>query len=91
VFASHLSDCGFCLHKTAELAELQMAFASDAPAVSVPEAMPSRISEVISGLFSRLFGQLDSGDAVFAHSEKKENEPAAEDSDESDVKDKDAE
>lgn len=77
-FVGHLIDCGFCLHKTAELAELQTAFAEDASLAAVPSAQPSKISEVISALFSRLFGMSDG--AVFAHEEKgekKENEPSA--------------
>jgi hypothetical protein len=77
----HLAGCGFCLHKTAELAVLQAAFESDeviAPAVA---AQPTRISEVMSNLFSRLFGNFETDQTVFAHSEEKEKEPAAEDSD----------
>jgi hypothetical protein len=81
MFMGHLSDCGFCLHKTAELAELQTYFASEeqdfAPAA---ETQPIRISEVLSGLFSRLFGNFDTGETVFAHEEKKEDKDASEES-----------
>jgi hypothetical protein len=73
-FVDHLSGCGFCLHKTAELAELQSHFqATDHEVSPAAEAQPARISEVLSGLFSRLFGSFDTG-AVFAHEEKKEDE-----------------
>src|ERR1700733_14960886 len=77
MFVSHLADCGFCLHKTAELAELQSYFsAEEQEFVPASEAAPSRISEVLSGLFSRLFGSFDSSETVFAHEEKKEDEEA---------------
>ncbi len=70
---AHISDCSFCRHKTAELARLDLAFAEiDAAPATAVEAEPSRVSEVVSGILSRLFGAGDS--AVFAHEEKKEEQ-----------------
>lgn len=70
---SHLVDCGFCRHTTAELVRLDLAFAEDESPVSVaPMAEPSKISEVLSGIFSKIFGTTDG--AVFAHEEKEKKE-----------------
>ena len=69
---AHLVDCSFCRHVTAELVRLDLEFATDAQTapVAAREAEPSKISEVLSGLLSRIFGSND--DAVFAHGEKEE-------------------
>lgn len=67
---NHLVDCSFCLHVTAELVKLDFAFASEEITVPVAEAAPSKISEVLSGLLSRIFGTNDG--AVFAHHETEE-------------------
>ena len=68
---SHLVDCGFCRHSTAELIRLDLEFAEDeAPAIAETSAQPARISEVLSGIFSKIFGTSDG--AVFAHEEKKD-------------------
>lgn len=65
---SHLVDCSFCRHVTAELVRLDLAFAGeDVQSVAV-ENQPFKISEVLSGLLSRIFGTNDG--AVFAHQEK---------------------
>lgn len=70
---SHLVDCSFCRHVTAELIRLDMAFAENPVATSAAEtAEPSRVSEVLSGLLSKIFGTTDG--AVFAHNEKEEEE-----------------
>ena len=70
---SHLVDCGFCRHSTAELIRLDLAFAEDeAPAIAEASAQPARISEVLSGIFSKIFGTTEG--AVFAHEEKKDEE-----------------
>ena len=77
---SHLVDCGFCRHTTAELVRLDLAFAEEeAPARIAAPAEPSKISEVLSGIFSRIFGTTDG--AVFAHEEqeKKEDEETKDD------------
>ncbi len=79
---SHLVDCSFCRHVTAELIRLDLAFA-DTPA-SVPvstQSEPSKVSEVLSGLLSRIFGTSDG--AVFAHHEKDEKEDQPDKEDES--------
>jgi hypothetical protein len=69
---SHLVDCSFCRHITAELVRLDLAFASDEIVSRVENAEPSKISEVLSGLFSKIFGTSDG--AVFAHNEADEEE-----------------
>jgi len=77
---SHIVDCSFCRHITAELVRLDFAFAEDEALNPLAEnRAPSRVSEVLSGLLSRIFGT--SGDAVFAHNEmdKEEDKVAAED------------
>lgn len=70
---SHLVDCSFCRHVTAELVRLDFAFAETefARPVMSETAEPSRISEVLSGLMGRIFGSNEG--AVFAHEEKEEN------------------
>ena len=66
---SHLVDCGFCRHKTAELIRLSLEFdGADEAVVPVTAAAPQKISEVLSGLLAKIFGSADA--AVFAHQEK---------------------
>jgi len=68
---SHLVDCGFCRHETAELIRLDLAFAEDETSpIADTSVQPARISEVLSGLFSKIFGNTEG--AVFAHEEKAE-------------------
>ncbi len=70
---SHLVDCGYCRNVTAELVRLDLTFALADPAGNTAEpSEPSRISEVLSGLFSKIFGSSDG--AVFAHHEPDEKE-----------------
>ena len=69
----HLVDCSFCLHVTGELAKLEMAFSDEAVTASVPTAEPTKISDVLSGLLSRIFGTQNDA-AVFAHHESEENQ-----------------
>lgn len=69
---THLVDCSFCRHVTAELVRLDLAFAA-APAYAVAEEkQPSKVSEVLSGILSRIFGSNDG--AVFAHHEEEKPE-----------------
>jgi len=76
---SHLVDCSFCRHVTSELVRLDLAFAETTEARQpIVEAEPSRISEVLNGILSRIFGTRDG--AVFAHHE---DEKKADESDES--------
>lgn len=67
---SHLVDCSFCRHVTAELVRLDLAFADEQVQAVVQENQPSKVSEVLSGLLARIFGTGDS--AVFAHQEAEE-------------------
>ncbi|MEO8649284.1 MAG: zf-HC2 domain-containing protein [Acidobacteriota bacterium] len=66
---AHLADCSFCRHITAELIRLDLALASEpGPVRAASEAAePTRISAVLNGLLSRIFGTNDG--AVFAHNE----------------------
>ena len=68
----HLIDCSFCLHVTGELAKLNDAFAEDEVIVSTAAKEPTKVSEVLSGLLSRIFGTSDG--AVFAHQQDDEKE-----------------
>jgi len=67
---SHLVDCSFCRHVTAELVRLDFAFADEEAPSAVQQSQPSKISEVLSGLLAKIFGTGDS--AVFAHQESEE-------------------
>lgn len=70
---SHLVDCTFCRHMTSELVRLDLAFA-DTVEVRVPvqEQEPAKISQVLNGILTRIFGTRDG--AVFAHHESEEDE-----------------
>ena len=87
---SHLVDCTFCRHVTSELIRLDLAFAETSEVRQpIVEAEPSRISEVLNGILSRIFGTRDG--AVFAHHEsEKETDRSEESKDETkDSEDKD--
>ena len=74
---SHLVDCSFCRHITAELVRLDLAFAeTEAVSPIVQNHEPAKVSTVLSGLLSRIFGTSDG--AVFAHHEEgdEKKEPA---------------
>ena len=74
---SHLADCSYCRHITSELVRLDLAFAhADNSALLVSERSPSKVSEVLSDLLSRIFGTTDS--TVFAHHEPEEEEKKTE-------------
>ena len=74
---SHLVNCSFCRHVTAELVRLDLAFADEEVRVAANENQPSKISEVLNNLLSRIFGTSDS--AVFAHQENEEDSKDTED------------
>lgn len=78
---NHLVGCSFCRHVTAELIKLDMAFAEEKIEYAAADHQPSRISEVLTNLLSRIFGANDG--AVFAHEEKKEPVEDAEKSEDS--------
>ncbi len=63
---NHLVGCSFCRQVTAELVKLELSFAETDPVVS-QHSEPTKVSEVINGLFSRLFGNTTG--EVFAHQE----------------------
>jgi hypothetical protein len=69
----HLSGCGYCRHITAELVRLDLSLAEmDAPAVAAQDTAPAKVSEVLGGILSRIFGTGEP--AVFAHEEPKKDE-----------------
>lgn len=67
---NHLVKCSYCRHITTELIRLDLAFADDAQVFTKPDEQPSKISEVLGGLLSRIFGGND--EAVFAHQDPEE-------------------
>ncbi len=84
---THLADCSFCRHKTAELVRLDLALAEPDTTNSVLDSHePSKVTEVIGGILSRLFGSGES--AVFAHEEKEGENDDAETDKVSDKEDK---
>ena len=84
----HLADCGFCRHKTAELVRLDLAFDSGEEDLRpVPATEPHKISEVLSGLFTKIFGTADG--AVFAHNETDGDDKPSQDPDEAKENDED--
>lgn len=68
----HLVNCTFCRHVTAQLVKLEIAFADEESNIAVDENQPSKVSEVLSGLLSRIFGGNEG--AVFAHQEEESEE-----------------
>jgi len=68
----HLVNCSYCRHITTELVRLDLAFVEEEIQVAAIENQPSKVSEVLSGLLSRIFGTNDG--AVFAHQEKEDEE-----------------
>ncbi len=79
----HLVACKFCRHKTAELVRLDLALAGTLEDIErvADTSEPSKISAVLSGLLSKIFGTTDG--AVFAH-EDKDNPEKTEDTEEKD-------
>lgn len=73
---THLVDCTFCLHVTAELVRLDLHFAPEIePARAlVQSAEPSKVSEVLSRLLSRIFGTSDGAVLAYDDKEKKDEE-----------------
>lgn len=69
---SHLVDCSFCRHVTAELVRLDFAFAEEEIPSVAAESQPTKVSEVLNGILSRIFGTSDN--AVFAHHEEEETD-----------------
>ena len=79
----HLSDCGFCRHKTAELVRLELEFADmDEPFLIRETEQPVSVSSVLNSILSRIFGSTEG--TVFAHEEKHdESEKAPKNEDDS--------
>ncbi len=77
---THLVNCSFCRHITAELVKLDFAFADDTQVVTATNAKPTKVADVLSGILSRIFGSNDG--AVFAHQESDEKSSAESESSE---------
>lgn len=69
---SHLAECTFCRHVSAELIKLDAAFADEVETNVVISEDPASVGSVLSGILSRIFGTNDA--AVFAHNEEEETE-----------------
>ncbi len=67
---THLVNCSYCRHITAELVKLDYAFADDTQTIAVANSEPTKVADVLSGILSRIFGSND--EAVFAHQESDE-------------------
>lgn len=78
---SHLIDCSFCRHVTAELIKLDAAFAEESLSDNEFKTEPTKISDVLNGIFSKIFGNTEG--VVFAH---QENEQAEEEKEEKEEK-----
>ena len=75
---SHLVDCGFCRHKTAELVMLDLELSGEEfVATSSTVSEPTSISSVLSQLLSKIFGTSDQ--AVLAHREEESEKDSDED------------
>ena len=82
---SHLSNCGFCRHKTADLVRLDLEFRGEEENVrTAAAAEPHKISEVLNGLLTKIFGNADG--AVFAHNEKDPDDKDLKEADVQEVK-----
>lgn len=67
---AHLVDCSFCRNITTELVRLDLAFADEANAETLAETQPTSITDVLSGILTRIFGSNEG--AVFAHHENED-------------------
>ncbi len=67
---SHLAKCSYCRHISSELVKLDIAFADEPHPAARTEGEPTKVSEVLNGILSRIFGANDG--AVFAHEEKED-------------------
>lgn len=69
---SHLADCGFCRHRSAELIRLHLEFADSQEESFADDSAPSKVSDVLSDILGRIFGSSEG--AVFAHEQKDEQD-----------------
>ena len=77
---THLVDCSFCRHVTAELVKLDFAFAEESVQVAVNTDEPSPVSKVLNSILGRIFGANEG--VVFAHQEADENSEEDDDAEE---------
>ena len=83
---SHLVSCGFCRHKTAALVTLDLELAAQDDPRTVQElAEPTKISGVLNGILSKIFGPSDA--AVFAHNEEDKDAKAPDEEKDEEKKD----
>jgi hypothetical protein len=76
---THLVSCRYCLHVTAALTKLMDVFEAQDSLATVTSDSPARVSDVLQGLMTRLFGSSEG--AVFAHEEPKDEDVANQPSD----------
>lgn len=69
---SHMAGCSYCRQISAELVKLNAVFADEPHTAVQTEPEPTKVSEVLNGVLSRIFGKTEG--AVFAHEEKEEEE-----------------
>ncbi|HUF03490.1 MAG TPA: hypothetical protein VMM38_04870 [Aridibacter sp.] len=80
---SHLVDCSFCRHRSAELIRLDLEFAEETAKAPEAQAAPTKVSDVLSGILGKILGAGEG--AVFAHQEDEaEDSEDTEDHEESD-------
>lgn len=77
---SHLADCSFCRHISAELIKLDAVFAEDTQPIVTTSEEPASVGSVLGGILTRIFGTNDA--AVFAHNEEESEEKEAKDEEE---------
>ena len=77
---SHLADCSFCRHVSAQLIKLDVAFAEETEPAAVPIEEPASVGSVLSGILTRIFGTND--EAVFAHNEEEVEKKESKDEEE---------
>ena len=80
---NHLANCSYCRHISSELIKLDLVFAEEPAPVGQLAAEPTKVSEVLSGVLSRIFGSAD--EAVFAHNEDEKNPEDVTEEEESDT------
>ncbi|QQS43015.1 MAG: hypothetical protein IPM63_08800 [Acidobacteriota bacterium] len=69
---SHLVDCSFCRHRSAELIRLDLEFAEESAKAPEAKPAPTKVSDVLSGILGKILGAGEG--AVFAHQEDETKE-----------------
>lgn len=80
---THLVDCSFCRHVTAELVKLDFAFADEQVVMPVVQSAPTSVSDVLNNLLSRIFGASEGALQFHQQPEEEKEEEKEEDKKES--------